>query len=107
MPKRSRKGVASSPARVVAPTRVKGGRSIRTVRAAGMNEAKVATDLNSKAIEAEIQKNLELGRALGLTGTPSYVVGNKILSGAVGYEALKEAVEAARAAVAAASRIAA
>ena len=71
-------------------------RLIRTVRAAGMNEAKVATDLNSKAIEAEIQKNLELGRALGLTGTPSYVIGNRIISGAAGYEELKKAVEDAR-----------
>ncbi len=35
MPKRSRKGVASSPARVVAPTSVNGARSIRTLRAAG------------------------------------------------------------------------
>ncbi len=35
MPNRSRSGVASSPARVVAPTRVKAARSIRTLRAAG------------------------------------------------------------------------
>ena len=35
MPNRSRSGVASSPARVVAPTSVKGARSIRTLRAAG------------------------------------------------------------------------
>ena len=96
MPKRSRSGVASNPARVVAPISVKGGMSIRTVRAAGLNEAKVATDLSSKAIEAEIRKNLDLGRALGLTGTPSYVVGNRILSGAVGYEELKAAIEEAR-----------
>lgn len=71
-------------------------RLIRTVRAAGMNEAKVATDLSSKAIEAEIQKNLDLGRALGLTGTPSYVIGNRIISGAAGYEELKKAVDDAR-----------
>jgi protein-disulfide isomerase len=71
-------------------------RLIRTVRAAGLDEAQVARDLNSKAITAEVEKNIELGRALGLTGTPSYVVGNQILSGAVGYEALKDAIDAAR-----------
>jgi protein-disulfide isomerase len=71
-------------------------RLIRNVRAAGLDEGRVAQDLNSKAIVAEIEKNLGVGRALGLTGTPSYVVGNQILSGAVGYEALKEAVAAAR-----------
>ena len=71
-------------------------RLIRHVRAAGLDEAKVAQDLNSKAISEEVQKNLDLGRALGLTGTPSYVVGNRILSGAVGYDELKQAVAEAR-----------
>lgn len=73
-------------------------RLIRNVRAAGLNEARVAEDLSSKAIAAEVQKNLDLGRALGLTGTPSYVVGNRILSGAVGYDELKKAIADARAA---------
>ena len=71
-------------------------RLIRTVRQAGMNEAQVARDLNSKALKGEIEMNLSLGRALGITGTPSYVVGDRILSGAVGYDALKEAIAAAR-----------
>ena len=52
-------------------------------------ENKVANDLQSKALRDEVEKNLSLGRALGLTGTPSYVVGNRILSGAVGYDELK------------------
>jgi protein-disulfide isomerase len=47
-------------------------------------------------LKAEVKKNLELGRALGLTGTPSYVIGNRILSGAVGYDKLKEAIAEAR-----------
>lgn len=72
-------------------------RLIRHVRAAGLDEARVAADLNSKAIATEVQKNLDLGRALGLTGTPSYVVGNRILSGAVGYDELKKAIAEARA----------
>ena len=38
------------------------------------------------------------GRALGLTGTPAYVVGNRILSGAVGYDEMKKAIAEARAA---------
>lgn len=71
-------------------------RLIRHVRAAGLDEAKVAQDLNSKAISDEVTRNLDLGRALGLTGTPSYVVGNRILSGAVGYDELKAAIAEAR-----------
>lgn len=84
-----------------APGRVAHERTIATVRAAGLDEMKTARDLASPALKAEIRKNLDLGRALGLTGTPSYVIGNRILSGAVGVEALKAAVAEARAAKAA------
>ncbi|MFZ4689664.1 MAG: DsbA family protein [Polymorphobacter sp.] len=78
------------------PGKVAHERTVAVVRAAGLNEMQTAKDLNAPALKAEIKKNLDLGRALGLTGTPSYVVGNRILSGAVGYEKLKEAVAAAR-----------
>ncbi len=69
---------------------------IQAVRATGMNEVQAGRDLNSTAFKTEIQNNLELGRALGLSGTPSYVVGDQILNGAVGYEALKTAIAKAR-----------
>jgi protein-disulfide isomerase len=80
------------------PGKVTHERTVAVVRAAGLNEMKTAKDLNSPALKAELKKNLDLGRALGLTGTPSYVVGNQILSGAVGFDELKEAVAEARAA---------
>jgi protein-disulfide isomerase len=78
------------------PGKVSHERTVAVVRVAGLDEMRTAKDLASPALKAEIKKNLELGRALGLTGTPSYVVGEHILSGAVGYEKLKEAVAAAR-----------
>jgi protein-disulfide isomerase len=45
------------------------------------------------AIEAELKKNYQLAGQLGATGTPLFVVGDRVLSGAVGYEALKKAIE--------------
>ena len=72
-------------------------RTVATVRSAGLNELRTAKDLSAPALRAEVKKNLDLGRALGLTGTPSYIVGNRILSGAVGYDALKTAIAEARA----------
>lgn len=50
------------------------------------------------AVDAEISNNLQLQNALRLTGTPSWVVGDKMLAGAVGYDALKAAIAEARAA---------
>jgi protein-disulfide isomerase len=71
-------------------------RLANAARAAGMAPADIARAFESPAIAAEIDGNLALGRTLGLTGTPSYVVGNRILSGAVGLDALKAAIAEAR-----------
>jgi protein-disulfide isomerase len=76
--------------------RVTHDRTLATVASAGLDAARTAKDLESPALKAEMRKNLDLGRALGLTGTPSYIVGNRILSGAVGLEKLQAAVVEAR-----------
>lgn len=49
-------------------------------------------------IDAELRKNYQLANTLGATGTPLFVVGDRVLNGAVGYEVLKQAIERARAA---------
>ena len=49
------------------------------------------------AIETEIRKNMALAGQLGATGTPLFVVGDKVMNSAVGYELLKQAVASARA----------
>ena len=51
---------------------------------------------NGAAIAHEIDDNLALAKTLGLAGTPSFIIGDQVLSGAVGYRALKDAVDAAR-----------
>jgi protein-disulfide isomerase len=48
-------------------------------------------------IEAELKRNFQLAGQLGATGTPLFVVGDKVMNGAVGYDALKQAIAAARA----------
>jgi protein-disulfide isomerase len=45
---------------------------------------------------AEIDGNLDYGRKLGFQGTPSWVIGDRMLSGAVGYDALVKAVDEAK-----------
>lgn len=47
-------------------------------------------------IEAELNRNMKLAGELGATGTPLFVVGNRVMNGAVGYDALKEAIARAR-----------
>lgn len=47
-------------------------------------------------VEAELKRNFQLAGQLGATGTPLFVIGNRVLNGAVGYDALKQAIETAR-----------
>lgn len=68
----------------------------QAARAAGLDPAAVQVAEKDPRGDQELSKNVEMARALGFTGTPSWVVGNRILSGAVGYDALKEAVQEAR-----------
>lgn len=47
-------------------------------------------------IDAELRRNYQLANTLGATGTPLFVVGDRVLNGAVGYDVLKQAIEHAR-----------
>lgn len=46
--------------------------------------------------DAELKANMSLAGQLGATGTPLFVVGDQVINAAVGYDKLKEAIEAAR-----------
>ena len=51
----------------------------------------------SAEAEAELKRNFQLAGALGATGTPLFVVGDRVMNSAVGYPALKKAIADARA----------
>lgn len=65
-------------------------------RTAGLDLARARGDAASSAVAAEIAKNLDLAGKLGMTGTPAWVIGDRVLSGAVGEAGLRDAVAAAR-----------
>ena len=69
----------------------------RTAAAERLGVAAGSAVLDDAAITRELQSNLALARELGFDGTPSWVVGDRLLTGAVGYEQLRAAVAAARA----------
>lgn len=61
-------------------------------RAAGVP----AQPANDPAQEAELRANMGLASQLGATGTPLFIVGDRVINSAVGYDGLKAAIEAAR-----------
>jgi thiol-disulfide isomerase/thioredoxin len=46
--------------------------------------------------DAELRRNYQLAGELGASGTPLFVVGDRVLNGAVGYDVLKKAIADAR-----------
>lgn len=69
----------------------------RAAEAVGIDPAGAAAYRDSAEVRGELERNLDLARAIGASGTPTFVVGDQVLQGAVGYEALKDAIAAARA----------
>lgn len=74
------------------------GRPTDAVLQQVLRQTGVTTSAPTDAMRAEVTRNSEMARAIGATGTPTFVIGDRVLQGAVGYEALKEAVAQARAA---------
>jgi protein-disulfide isomerase len=71
-------------------------RALAAAKEAGFDMAKLERDMASPEVKATIEENMKLAEQLGLNGTPSYVVGSDVVVGAVGFEALKGKVKAAR-----------
>jgi protein-disulfide isomerase len=47
-------------------------------------------------VKATIDENFKLAEAMGMNGTPSYVIGKDVVVGAIGLEGLKEKIGMAR-----------
>lgn len=64
----------------------------RAAQVAGLDMARARADAATDAVAAELAQNMQLARALGFTGTPSWVAQGRIIQGAVGYDKLKAAL---------------
>ncbi len=62
----------------------------------GLDMARIEKDMASPEVKATLEENFKLAEALGLNGTPSYIVGQDGVVGAVGLKALQEKINTAR-----------
>lgn len=69
--------------------------AIAAARAAGADMGRLGRDLTSGEIQATLSETFNLGTKLGINGTPSYVVGDRLIVGKVGEAALADAVKTA------------
>ena len=71
-------------------------RALAVAKEIGLDVARIEKDMGSDEVKATLEESFKLAEALGLNGTPSYVVGGDVVVGAVGLNTLKEKVNAAR-----------
>jgi len=66
-------------------------------RAAGVDLAQAKQAIAGGSFDGQLQSNLAMGQVLGISGTPGWVAGKRMLQGAQGQVAIGRAVEEARA----------
>ena len=61
-------------------------------KSVGLDMDKLHKDMDSPEIMTELDQNIDLGRSLNITGTPGFIIGDQIVSGASSVDELKKFV---------------
>lgn len=69
---------------------------LQVAEAAGLDISRIKVDMNSPDVDAEIQRSTEIATALGLNGTPAFIVGTELVPGATDLATFKSMVDDAR-----------
>ncbi len=74
------------------------GEAIKIAEVQGVTKAKINRILKKfdTKINEEITLNRELSASIGIRGTPAFLIGDQLFPGAVGFEALQQAIKQAR-----------
>jgi protein-disulfide isomerase len=71
-------------------------RALAVAKDVGFDMARLEKDMNSDEVKATIEENMKLADALGVSGTPTYVVGDEVVVGAVGLDELRAKIKSER-----------
>jgi len=63
--------------------------ALAAARESGADMVRLTKDMDGPEVQATLQESAKLADALNLTGTPTYVVGDEVVVGAVGYSQIK------------------
>jgi|GEM_PF-120814 len=61
-------------------------------RKQGIDAARLQRDMDDPALQAELRSNVALAQALGIDGTPSFVLGDTLIPGAVSLDELRRLI---------------
>ncbi len=63
----------------------------------GLSRVALEMDMGTEAVARTIQTSYEIAKALNITGTPTYIIGNEIIPGAIGVDELRSRIANMRA----------
>jgi protein-disulfide isomerase len=72
------------------------GRPTAALLQQAAQQAGVQPEPENAEARSELTRNQQMGRTIEAQGTPTFIVGEEVLQGAVGYEALRDAIRRAR-----------
>jgi protein-disulfide isomerase len=68
----------------------------KAARSIGADPNAILSDMSSPDIDAQITRNVDLATLLGVRGTPNFLIGPFLISGAISYEDMKKVITEAR-----------
>ncbi len=71
---------------------VDAGAALAAAEAVGGNRVAMMVDMNSPRIGDTLQKSYALAEALDISGTPTYIIGDELIPGAIGLDSLREKI---------------
>jgi len=72
-------------------------RALAVAKEVGFDMARIESDVKSAEVRQSLEEVMRMAEALGINGTPTYVLGESIIPGAIGESALRQQIEARRA----------
>jgi len=61
-------------------------------KSVGLDTDKLKKEMESDKIAAMIKDNVDLAKEIGAHGTPTFIIGEKLIGGAIGYDQMKTAI---------------
>ena len=63
----------------------------------GLNIERLQRDMTSDKIAQHVERSMQLAREIGLSGTPSFVLGDRVIPGAISLEEMRDLLHQYRA----------
>jgi len=76
---------------------VTGDTALDEAKTLGLNPDTLKAGMQAQSVSADLQKSFDLANALSVSGTPTYIIGDKIIPGAVPIDDLRTAIANMRA----------